>query len=180
MTVRRMEVRHAVRDRLIDATAAGDRVYVTRKRSVWSSKLPALAVYTTEETEPELVSASEPLIWRRELVVAVDVLVDESDGIPDDQVDLICQQVEQAIFGGERLLGLEWLHDLVHAGVQFRFDGDAKRLKGAARVLIRTPYEFRLDEDPASLAPWVLMATDWDLAPPDGTAEALDQQELEQ
>jgi hypothetical protein len=180
MTLGRLEVRQRVRDRLLGATAAGARVYSTRKRTLWESGLPAIAVYGVEETEPSLLSSSEPLIWKRELVVGIDLHVSEKDGVPDDQVDLICQEIEQAIFGGERLLGLERVLDLIHAGVQFRYDGRGQKLEGSARVLLRIPYQFQLEVEPASIAPWVRFATDWDLAPPDGTPEAVDLQTLDQ
>lgn len=180
MTLGRMEVRHAVRDRLIGKTVAGDRVYTTRKRALWKAGLPALVIYTVEELEPEIKGEGEAPLWHRQLMVAVDVVVNDKDGVPDDAVDELCDQVETAIFGGERFIGTEHVVGLAHAGVQFRFEGRASSMLGAARILMSIPYEWTIEVDPATSAPWTLLATDWDLPTPDGVPEAVDLQELEQ
>jgi hypothetical protein len=181
MTLGRLEIRGRIRDRLLAAdTGAGDRVYTTRKRAHWKSKLPALVVYTVEETDPSYLAVGLSPIWERPLIVAVEVVVDDREGPPDDEVDILCHQVEHAVLAGERFLGLARVRDVRLGPTQFRWDARGDREQGAARVLFYVPYTHELDADPALLAPWILAHTEWDVAPADGTAEAVDDQALEQ
>lgn len=180
MSLQRLQIRHAIRDRLRGATSAGDRVFTSRVRAYDEKKLPALAVYTAEEPEPTVRSDSEPRQWARLLTVAVDLVVKHTaaKGLPDDTIDRLAAEVEQLVLGGPRTLGLDFVEDVRPAGVQIEFDGRGERLMGAARVLFEVPYVWELDEDPLDTGHLKVMVTDWDLAAPDGELEAVDQQGL--
>ena len=180
MTLTRMQIRHAFRDRLLNKTAVGARVYTTRKRTHWKSKVPALVVYTEAEFEPTQLSKTASPIWLRPLMVAVEAVVDDSEGLPDDELDILCEQVEAAIFGGKRFLEVDAVHDVQPGGTQFRFDGRGEKLYGGARVLFRVPYEWSAPADPLELVAWTHVATDWQFPPPDEVPEAVDLQELDQ
>ncbi len=180
MTLGRMAIRHAIRDRLLGKTGAGDRVYTTRKRAHWKKRLPALAIYTVEETDPVVLAQGDSPELERPLVVAVEVVVDDRDGVPDDQVDVLCAQVEQAVLGGARFLELEHVRAVRLGPTQFRWDARGESEQGAARVVFYVPYQWELDADPVVLSPFTLAAFDWDFAEPDGDPEAVDLVELDQ
>jgi hypothetical protein len=102
----RKEIRHAVRDLLAAAaTAAGDHVTATRIFPYRKGDLPAISVYTLEETIDEESAESAP----RELLRSIDLEVAgfvHAGSAVDDAMDDLAEQIEAAMdadptFGGK-------------------------------------------------------------------------------
>jgi hypothetical protein len=102
---RRHIIRNAVREQLLEKTAAADRVFKSRVVPFKRLQLPALAVYALEEpVDPESRSTA-PRELTRNLQLRVECVVAASEDV-DDAMDALALQVEDAIdadetFGGE-------------------------------------------------------------------------------
>ena len=97
MTHPRTQIRQAFRDRLIDATAAEERVYIGRLMPLEEPELPAIVVHTRE---PEEIQSRSISGWqgyeRRRCVVSVVCIAQSFEDI-DADLDDMADQVESAL-----------------------------------------------------------------------------------
>lgn len=97
MTHPRTQIRQAFRDRLIDATAAEERVYIGRLMPLEEPELPAIVVHTRE---PEEIQSRSISGWqgyeRRRCVVSVVCIAQSFEDI-DADLDDMADQVEAAL-----------------------------------------------------------------------------------
>lgn len=104
MAHQRQAIRKAVQAALVAAsTSAGSRVLTTRMVPWHRSELPAVGIYTLEETVDD--KASGPRELTRSLQLAIEAGVNHADDAADDILDALCLQIEQAMhvdftFGG--------------------------------------------------------------------------------
>jgi len=103
----RQVIRVAVRDLLIAAaTAAGANVHATRKIPRRMSELPALAVYTLEESVDDDSVLSAPRELTRRVSLVIEGLVAQAAGTSvDDDLDALALQVEEAMHADPYLGG---------------------------------------------------------------------------
>ena len=96
-------VRHAVVARLVNATAANDRVQGTRVEPHRKAPLPAISVYTlNDDVDEEVSSDAEDT---HELQLEITGWVAHSDAIPvDDAMDDLAEQIE-AVIANDPYLG---------------------------------------------------------------------------
>lgn len=93
----RQIIREAVAGILDGATAAGSRVYRTRKIPHRREELPVINVYTLEESiDPESLNMS-PRELQRDITLVLECWVSAADDRVDDTMDALAEQVEAAM-----------------------------------------------------------------------------------
>lgn len=101
-------VRTQIRDRIATLVTGlpvtGASVYKMRKYALDDSKLPAICVYTTDESSSLITVGSRTL--RRVINAVVEVFVKGSSTAVSDTIDGICISVEEAIAADFALNGL--------------------------------------------------------------------------
>jgi hypothetical protein len=99
MTHPRTQLRAVFRARLLNVTAAEDRVYKGRLMPIEEPQLPAIVIHTRDAEE---VQERSPSGWngfeRRRCIVSVVGIVQSFDDI-DDELDTMAQEVEAALQG---------------------------------------------------------------------------------
>lgn len=189
MSLLRKAIRREVVARLSGRTIALDRVTSNRGNAVWEEEVPALVIYTRrEDLEKQNVA---PIRYRRELRLAVELYVEEVKGKAiDDQIDDLCEQVEQLLLPAMMLPGtpddleLDATDSLLES-VEIDVDADGVALLGAARMTFLWVYYQNIDELDSeegreSVGIFERAFVRWDFPPPDGLLEAVDDIELPQ
>jgi len=128
----RTQIRNAITASLMGLTTTKDNVKASRINP--ERDLPSLSVYTVDE-DNELETMGSVRSEKRELEVIIEVNVLAGDGF-DDEVDLICQEVEEQLAGDTSLKikngGL--LHDLYINRTQISLDQDSGEKHGMAKI----------------------------------------------
>lgn len=118
----RTQIRNAVTTLLKDNTTAGNNVYEARVYPLNDPKLPALLIYTKQETVGEQ-SMSRPRTQQRELFVTVEAYV-KARGNVDEDTDNLAMEIEQLIAADPTLGGLVKDTALDTTETQFSDDGE--------------------------------------------------------
>ncbi|MBU1040052.1 MAG: hypothetical protein KKF77_03000 [Proteobacteria bacterium] len=166
----RQLIREAVVALLLSKTDAGTRVWPSRVRHVSSRDLPAIGVYTTEESSP-LADAS-PRKYERTVNVVVDCLVEKNDAL-DDALDALAKQVEDLLMADPTLGGTASDSALMRTTIGLV--GEGRTESGCASLEFEADYETSpglVDAD--TLDDFAVAGVDMDLAPADGTPEIQD------
>ena len=100
----RTQIRGAVATLLKNNTQAGANVFEARAYALDDPKLPALLVYTKQETVGQ-TSMSYPRTQHRELQVSIEAYV-KARGKVDDDTDTLALEIEQLIAADTSLGGL--------------------------------------------------------------------------
>lgn len=155
----RKAIRHAIRNALIGATRAEDRVFANRSEA-WesSTELPAIGLYTDDEKAT--LSGEAPREYQRDLVVRLELLVRQDAGSPGD--DDLAEFVEE-VFG---VLSLDEsagdnASRSVYLGHEIDVVASADRLILAAHVRWRYRYHTEVNELAASSPDADLLHADW-------------------
>lgn len=128
-------VRQKIVELLTDKTEAAERVYPNRARQLWPEELPAILVYSRNETATEFGSAPRSL--RRELRVAVEIVAKADDKL-DDDIDSIAQQVESRLLGDDTLGGI--CSDITLSDTEMTINAEGETLFGTAVLTFRVTY----------------------------------------
>ena len=91
----RQTIREQVGTTLTGLTTTGSNVFQSRVYPLQESNLPALLIYTKEESSEAIVMGSNRVI-ERELTLAVEAYV-KTNSNSDDTIDTIAEEVETAI-----------------------------------------------------------------------------------
>ena len=91
----RQTIREQVGTTLTGLTTTGSNVFQSRVYPLQESNLPALLIYTKEESREAIVMGSNRVI-ERELTLAVEAYV-KTNSNSDDTIDTIAEEVETAI-----------------------------------------------------------------------------------
>ena len=118
----RTQIRNAVTTLLNGNTTAGNNVYEARVYPLNDPKLPALLIYTKQETVGEQ-SMSRPRTQQRELFVTVEAYV-KARGNVDEDTDNLAMEIEQLIAADPTLGGLVKDTALDTTETQFSDDGE--------------------------------------------------------
>lgn len=118
----RTQIRNAVTTLLKGNTTAGNNVYEARVYPINDPKLPALLVYTKQETVGEQ-SMSRPRTQQRELIVSVEAYV-KARGNVDEETDTLAMEIEQLIAADPTIGGLVKDTALDTTETQFSDDGE--------------------------------------------------------
>jgi hypothetical protein len=132
-------VRQQIRDRLVTILTGlpttGTSVYAMRKYALDDSKLPALLIYTMDESSTLITIGNRTML--RDLNVAVEVLVKSSDNV-QNIVDNICRDVEEAVAADFTLNGLA--KSCILTGTEVNIVVDGERPLSSARLSFMTKY----------------------------------------
>ena len=119
-------IRQQIRERsgtvLTGLTTTGSNVFETRIYPLENTNLPALVIYTKNETSEPIVISTNRLI-SRELELIVEVYVKQTSNF-DDQVDKICKEVEVAISADTTLNGLAKDCFLQSTEIEYNTEGE--------------------------------------------------------
>lgn len=118
----RTQIRNAVTALLKGNTTAGNNVYEARVYPINDPKLPALLIYTKQETVGEQ-SMSRPRTQQRELIVSVEAYV-KARGNVDEETDTLAMEIEQLIAADPTIGGLVKDTALDTTETQFSDDGE--------------------------------------------------------
>lgn len=170
-------------------TPAQDRIYTNRFRSLpeWlasgASALPAIVIYTINETVE--ISVDAPKEYRRRMEMAIEIVVSRGEAKhpgADDRLDDIAELVEQWVFRNPAL-GLTEHDDVTfgdHPSSLIR-DENAPINEGGSDIAAKrlvfevTYYQDAPEGDVDALPPAKSIEADWDLGPtPDKRLEARD------
>ncbi len=133
----RKQIRDAVVVALTGLAATGTNVFPSRFHRVPQSKIPALLIYTNDETAVvENMGGVRP--QHRDLDVVVEIMAEAVADV-EDQVDQILAEVEAALFADITLGGLT--RDLTLTRIETRFDGDAEKPLGGAQITVTAEYQ---------------------------------------
>ncbi len=141
MAHQRQTIREAIKTALVGtgpsyATSAGVRVYETRALPIRRLELPAIAVYTTDETSSDNDTAP------RRLTRTVDLLIEASvqaGSNVDDSMDAICVQIERAMHADETFGAVCMDSTLVNTKTEVFEEG--QQLFGVATLTYSVTYE---------------------------------------
>ena len=119
-------IRQQIRERagtvLTGLTTTGSNVFETRIYPLENTNLPALVIYTKNETSEPLVISTNRLM-SRELELIVEIYVKQTSNF-DDQVDKICKEVEVAISADTTLNGLAKDCFLQSTEIEYNTEGE--------------------------------------------------------
>lgn len=126
MTTIRKQIRHAIADVLRGNTLAGENVFASRTRKISEKLLPAILVYTREESF-EVFNAS-PLEWKRTLTVGIEIVARADEDL-DDQLDDIAGEVERIMSENQTLDCLA--SDVAPSRIEIQLTADGDNQHGA-------------------------------------------------
>lgn len=93
----RKVIRSAVHAILLNATAAGTRVYKSRKVPHRKAELPVINIYTLEENIEEDSISMAPRELERNISLVLEGWVAVPDDAPDDAMDDLAEEIETAM-----------------------------------------------------------------------------------
>lgn len=180
MSQDRKAIREALRELLVDTTAAGSNVFINRSTPLHQGEVPGLLVYARDE-EVE-VATDAPREYKRKVRIAVEAAVAEDDELVDDKLDDLLTQVELLVFADPTLDGCAAESRLL--SVELDYDDTGDRNHAGGRVTFEVVYyQLAPEGKPGDLHPFEAAGIEWDLPPAEPAAtleEARDEVELEQ
>lgn len=132
--------RQNIRDALVTIiqngnTAAGSNVYPNRETLLWESELPAVLVYTKEETaDPRSLSGSQS-IRTLEMVIEAKVMATEN---VDDDIDDLCAEIEDLLSANPSLSGNAL--SCIYKSTNIDLDSSSENQKGTAILTYQVKY----------------------------------------
>lgn len=148
MPHQRQLIRQAVRDLLIGKTAAGTRVSTTRIYPYRKPELPAISVYTLEETVNEEGSNTAPREYTRDLELEISGFVHGGADV-DDAMDELALEIENAMAADPYLGGT--VGDSMLQGTTMGLTGDGDTLTGMVTLTYAVTYRTLAPEAPSGL-----------------------------
>ena len=136
MTHVRAQVRAAAVTLLTGLPTTGTRVFPTRSWPLSTNQLPALLIYTSDETA-EPGSLTRPINLHRSVSLVVEAVASKCNGL-DDLLDAMCAEVEAELAMDPSLTGLAKNSTLRRTEIEVRSDGDAT--VGIARMTFEVLY----------------------------------------
>tara|TARA_R100001510_G_C7575654_1_gene150467 strand:- start:54 stop:500 length:447 start_codon:yes stop_codon:yes gene_type:complete len=133
----RQQIRERVGTVLNGLTTTGSNVFETRVYPLENTKLPALVIYTKDETSEPLVISTDR-VMSRELELIVEIYVKQTSNF-DDEVDKICKEVEIAISADTTINGLAKDCFLQSTSIEYNTEGE-KPLSFASLTFLTNYY----------------------------------------
>jgi hypothetical protein len=130
----RKQIRDAAATVLGNLTTTSTRVYPSRVHELQDNELPGLRLYTqNEDIEPMTMGPS----LMRNLELVVEACVKKSDTY-DDDMDLVCKEVEVALAAAATLSGK--CKDVILRRTEIEFDDKGEKPVGVARMTFNVVY----------------------------------------
>ena len=118
----RQQIREKIGTTLLGLTTTGSNVYQSRVYPLENANLPALIIYTKEESSEPVVIGTDRLM-SRELAVIIEGYTKATSNF-DDTIDTISKEVEAAIAADRTLDGLAKDTYLESTNIDFNSDGE--------------------------------------------------------
>lgn len=144
----RAAIRHAVRDLLIGQTSAGSRVHATRILPYRKHELPAISVYTLEESVDPESRETAPRELDRRLQLEVAGWVAPAADL-DDAMDALALEIEKAMHADRYLGGT--VADSVLDGTTMGLHGEGDSQMGLVTLTYDVTYQTLAEEAPGDL-----------------------------
>jgi predicted regulator of amino acid metabolism with ACT domain len=138
----RNQIRNRIATLVTGLPVTGANVYKMRKYALDDSKLPAICVYTTDESSSLITVGTRTL--RRVINVMVEVLAKGSSVTISDTIDNICISVEEAIAADFSLNGLAKSTILTSTETDVNIEGENGI--GSARLVYAVEYVTSIDD----------------------------------
>lgn len=132
----RQQIRQKVIEKLTGLTTTGQKVLSSRVFSLPQQALPALSVYTKEESS-EYISLTIPRTIQRQLMVSVEIFV-AANVNSDNTIDTISEEIEAAMTDDITLDGL--CKDVIIDSFDSDFDGEGEVPVARATINIAITY----------------------------------------
>lgn len=133
-------VRQQIRDRVATLVTGlpttGSSVYKMRRYALDDAKLPAICVYTTDESSSLITIGSRTL--RRVINVVVDIIIKGSSTAVSDSLDTICVSAEEAMAADFTLNGLAKSSVLTSSEIDVNVEGE--KSIASARLVYAVEY----------------------------------------
>lgn len=133
-------VRQQIRDRIATVVTGlpttGANVYKTRRYALDDSNLPAICVYTMDESSSLITIGSRTL--RRVINVAIDIVIKGSSTTVSDALDTICVSAEEAMAADFTLNGLAKSSVLTSTEIDVNVEGE--KSIASARLVYAVEY----------------------------------------
>ena len=133
-------VRQQIRDRVATLVTGlpttGASVYKMRRYALDDSKLPAICVYTTDESSSLITIGSRTL--RRVINVVIDIIIKGSSTAVSDSLDTICVSAEEAMAADFTLNGLAKSSVLTSSEIDVNVEGE--KSIASARLVYAVEY----------------------------------------
>lgn len=143
-------IRQAIVSHLVSATtSAGARVFATRTTPFRKVELPAIAVYTLEETVDDISPDSAPREMQRTVTVAVHAALNGTETL-DDDLDAISLQIEKVMNSDDTLFGTCAVSALTSTAVDLEEIGE-KRIGHIRLNYLATYYTYAPEAADVSL-----------------------------
>lgn len=128
MSHARQQIREAVATLVTGLTTTGSNVFQSRFYRVQASELPALFIYSTDESIERETIGTGPYL-RRELSIQIEGMAKALDNL-DDTLDTIGEEVEDAL-GGQLPAGVD---DFRISSVSIDYSGEGEQPVGVIRM----------------------------------------------
>ena len=133
-------VRQQIRDRVATLVTGlpttGGNVYKMRRYALDDAKLPAICVYTTDESSSLITIGSRTL--RRVINVVIDIIIKGSSTAVSDSIDTICVSAEEAMAADFTLNGLAKSSVLTSSEIDVNVEGE--KSIASARLVYAVEY----------------------------------------
>lgn len=140
MSHARQQIREAVATLVTGLTTTGSSVFQSRFYRVQASELPALFIYSTDESIERETIGTGPYL-RRELSIRIEGMAKALDNL-DDTLDIIGEEVEDAL-GGQLPAGVD---DFRISSVSIDYSGEGEQPVGVIRMDFVARYQTAEDD----------------------------------
>lgn len=129
-------IRDNIETTLTGLTTTGSNVFVSRVYPITGSNLPGIIVYTDNE-EVEYLTITRPRTLMRTVTFSVEAYVKGVSGY-DDSVDVVCSEIEQALYtdltrGGNA-------KDTIIGSMEVQYQGEAEQPVALATMQVIVEY----------------------------------------
>ncbi len=130
----RKEIRDAIVELLLDETDAGENVYANRETDLWEAELPAILVYTRDESATPRDLSGRTSIRTLQLIIEIKVYANTT---LDDTLDAIALDVED-IMSAAQIAGTTGRP--IYKSTQIELDSGSAKEKGVATLTFDIQY----------------------------------------
>lgn len=138
----RNQIRNRIATLVTGLPVTGASVYKMRRYALDDSKLPAICVYTGDESSSLITVGARTL--RRVINVVVEVFAKGASATISDTIDNICVSAEEAIAGDFTLNGLAKSTVLTSTETDVNIEGESGI--GSARLVYAVEYVTSIDD----------------------------------
>lgn len=157
----RVLIRDAAYQMLLNTTSVGSNVFRNRVRPIFQGELPAIIIYTREETAEIFDESPRRLKRNLQLVFEIET---KADNTLDDKLDFIAGEIEAKVNNNQTLGGV--LSDIILKSTRMQLLAEGDDLHGACELTFDCEY-FTDEVFTGTLDDFVTADITYDLNPAD-------------